>query len=87
MMGMTSSRTLLACLLTMLAAVFASPLSAQDAVTAQIDPLAIQVDRAIEVSSRRFLTIEHHSPWQILHGVLALRQNFVINQPLIWNNK
>ena len=24
------------------------------------DPLAMQVDRAIDVSSRRFLTIEHH---------------------------
>jgi len=45
------------------------------------DPLAIQVDRAINVSSRRFLTIEHHSPWQILHGILALRQNFRINRP------
>ncbi len=36
MMGMTSSRTLLACLLTMLAAVFASPLSAQDALSDEI---------------------------------------------------
>lgn len=35
-MGMTSSRALLACLLTMLAAVFASPLSAQDAPPAEI---------------------------------------------------
>jgi hypothetical protein len=45
------------------------------------DPLLGQVERAISVSSRRFLTIEHHSPWQILHGVLALRQDFVINRP------
>ena len=66
----------------------ALPLAAQDStspaakpVAKPLDPLAQQVDRAIDVSSRRFLTIEHHSPWQILHGVLALRQNFVINQP------
>ena len=74
-----SRRTILCTALVGLSSVL--PLSAQDAVTAQTDPLAIQVDRAIGVSSRRFLTIEHHSPWQILHGVLALRQNFVINQP------
>ncbi len=45
------------------------------------DPLAVEIDKAIEISSRRFLTIEHHSPWQILHGVLALRHDFVINRP------
>jgi hypothetical protein len=45
------------------------------------DSLKLRVDRAIDVSSRRFLTIEHHSPWQILHGLLALRQDLVVNQP------
>ena len=59
----------------------AAPLAAQNAAAPAVDSLARQVDRAIDVSSRRFLTIEHHSPWQILHGVLALRQNFVINRP------
>ena len=41
-----------------------------------IDPLVRQVDRAIELSSRRFLTARVHSPWQILHGMLALRRDF-----------
>ena len=59
----------------------AAPLAAQNAAAPAAGPLARHVDRAIDVSSRRFLTIEHHSPWQILHGVLALRQNFVINRP------
>ena len=51
-------------------------LPAQEAETPSVtapatDPLVAQVNRAIDVSSRRFLTIEHHSPWQIFHGVLA----------------
>ncbi len=54
---------------------------AQDTAAPPADSLKLRVDRAIDVSSRRFLTIEHHSPWQILHGLLALRQDFVINQP------
>jgi len=78
-----SSRHMVLCA-TLLSLITALPLAAQDSakpVASPVDPLAEQVDRAIDVSSRRFLTIEHHSPWQILHGVLALRQNFVINQP------
>lgn len=44
------------------------------------DRLPVEVDRAIDVSSNRFLTIDHHSPWQILHGLLARRQAFVIKR-------
>ena len=44
------------------------------------DPLQVHVDRAIDISSKRFLTIDHHSPWQILHGLLARRQAFVIKR-------
>jgi len=36
------------------------------------------VESAINVTSRRFLTADVHTPWQILHGILALRQNFEI---------
>jgi len=43
-----------------------------------IDPLDRQVDKAIAISRRRYLTAGVHSPWQILHGVLALRQSYVL---------
>ena len=42
------------------------------------DPLHLQVDEAIQSTSRRFLTANVHTPWQILHGILALRQDFQI---------
>ena len=42
------------------------------------DPLGLQVDEAIKITSRRFLTANVHTPWQILHGILALRQDFQI---------
>jgi hypothetical protein len=45
------------------------------------DPLLDQVDAAIEVSRRRYLTANSHSPWQIFHGLLALKQEFQLNTP------
>ncbi|MFP6765514.1 MAG: hypothetical protein VB858_17940 [Planctomycetaceae bacterium] len=36
------------------------------------------VENAINITSRRFLTANVHTPWQILHGILALRQDFEI---------
>src|SRR4051812_46584305 len=45
---------------------------------ASIDPLAKQVDEAIRVSARRYLNAEQHTPWQIVHGILALRQDYVL---------
>lgn len=47
------------------------------------DPFQAQLDLAIEVSSRRFLRANEHSPWQIFHGLLALKQDF----QLILGNK
>jgi hypothetical protein len=44
----------------------------------QTDPLFTRVDEAIEISSRRYLIAGTHTPWQIMHGVLALRQDFKI---------
>lgn len=38
------------------------------------------IDRAIEVTSKRYLVAESHSPWQIAHGVLALRKNYLIKK-------
>jgi len=34
------------------------------------------VDEAVAVTSRRYLTADEHTPWQIFHGLLALRHNF-----------
>jgi len=42
------------------------------------DPLLQKVDEAIEVSTRRYLTAGVHTPWQIMHGLLALRGEFEV---------
>ena len=47
---------------------------------AEPDPLAAQVNEAISISSRRYLTAGLHTPWQIMHGLLALRQDFQIKK-------
>jgi len=44
----------------------------------QVDPLNQIVDRAIETTKRRMLRTQHNTPWQISHGLLALRQDFVL---------
>ena len=45
---------------------------------APADPLLVDVENAIRISSRRYLTGNVHTPWQIIHGVLALRNDFLI---------
>lgn len=47
---------------------------------APVDPLDEIVDKAITTTSHRFLDSDVHTPWQILHGLLALRENYVIKQ-------
>ena len=37
-----------------------------------------QVDLAIARSKKRFLTVGVHTPWQIFHGTLALRTEFLV---------
>ena len=44
------------------------------------DPLLKKVEEAIAISKRRYLTAGVHSPWQIFHGLLALRQDYLIKQ-------
>jgi hypothetical protein len=44
------------------------------------DPLAAQAEQAIETTSHRFLETEVHTPWQIVHGMLAYRREYVIKQ-------
>ena len=46
------------------------------AVAPAIDPLLTELDRAIELTSKRFLTANSHSPWQIFHGILAMKRDF-----------
>ncbi|TXT23990.1 MAG: hypothetical protein FD138_3139 [Planctomycetota bacterium] len=45
-------------------------------VAAPVDPLVKLAAEAVEVSSRRFLTADMHTPWQVIHGLLAYRQDF-----------
>ncbi len=49
------------------------------ATPAPIDPLGELVEKAIATTSNRFLDAKVHTPWQIVHGLLALRQDYVIN--------
>jgi hypothetical protein len=48
--------------------------------TTASDPLASEVEKAIDVTSRRFLETETHTPWQIVHGMLAYRREYMIKQ-------
>ncbi len=56
----------------------AIPLDAN--IEASLDPLQKQVQEAINISLKRFLSAESHTPWQIMHGVLALRQDYIIKR-------
>ncbi len=58
----------------------ATPKAKPDALNSKknVDPLLERVEKAIEISSRRILTAGAHTPWQILHGILAYRHNFTI---------
>ena len=44
------------------------------------DPLLAQVHEAIDITTRRYLSAEVHTPWQIMHGLLALRDSYQIKQ-------
>ncbi|MDX1969160.1 MAG: hypothetical protein SFV23_18430 [Planctomycetaceae bacterium] len=58
-----------------------NPLPAATSIEAQpavADPLLVQVDEAIHVNSQRFLTANYHSPWQIFHGIVAYRKDFLL---------
>ena len=36
------------------------------------------INDAVSITSRRYLTADVHTPWQIMHGLLALRQEYKI---------
>lgn len=42
------------------------------------DPLRVQVKQAVEYTRMRYLDAKVHTPWQIIHGVLALRRDYEI---------
>jgi hypothetical protein len=39
------------------------------------DQIVALVDQAIDTTRRRFLDVTEYTPWQIMHGILALRQD------------
>jgi hypothetical protein len=43
------------------------------------DMLVGMVEQALEVTSKRVLTANMHTPWQIFHGILALRNDLMMN--------
>ena len=44
------------------------------------DPLDAAVDQAIDLTARRVLATETHTPWQIGHGLLAFRRDYVLRK-------
>ncbi|MBX3435985.1 MAG: hypothetical protein KF861_00620 [Planctomycetaceae bacterium] len=42
------------------------------------DPLLLLVNRAIEKTGHRYLDANQHRPWQITHGLLAMRRDFML---------
>ena len=44
----------------------------------KLSELDTLVEEAIAVTSRRYLTADVHTPWQIFHGLIALRHNFKV---------
>jgi len=43
-----------------------------------VDPLVLRVQQAIDISKRRQLDANVHTPWQVMHGVLAIRSGFEV---------
>ena len=46
--------------------------------TSERDPFLQDLDEAIEVTGRRHLNADAHSPWQIFHAIHAMRRNCVL---------
>lgn len=55
----------------------ARPVSA--AITEASDPLVKLVWDARESTRKRLLSTDQHTPWQLMHGLLGLRQDFVVS--------
>ncbi|QDT64843.1 hypothetical protein [Calycomorphotria hydatis] len=44
----------------------------------KVDPFTKNLNDAIDITSRRILSADTHTPWQIGHGVLALRHDYEV---------
>jgi len=44
-----------------------------------VDPLNLKVERAIAATNFRVLTAGQHTPWQIVHAVLGLKHDCILN--------
>lgn len=58
-----------------------APVPADEVPGANSDPLLEKVHQAIAITTRRQLTVGQHSPWQVVHGVLALRHEMMMKKP------
>lgn len=47
--------------------------------TPPVDPLTFKVERAIAATNFRVLTAGQHTPWQIVHAVLGLKHDCILN--------
>lgn len=56
------------------------PVPTPPIVTRPADPLDLRVDEAIGVTARRVLSVDTHTPWQIGHGMLAFRRDYVLRK-------
>lgn len=57
-----------------------APPAAPDAPAAKVDPLLALAEQAIAKTSLRYLDADKHTPWQIIHGVLALRNEMELTR-------
>jgi len=76
----TTSLTVMSLLVLVPAAQAASRIT-QTATTTQanVDPELLElVETAIKKTSRRYLDADRHTPWQIMHGLLAYRGDFLL---------
>ena len=58
-----------------------APVPADTVPAADGDPLLEKVQQAIAITTRRQLTVGEHSPWQVVHGILALRHEMIMKKP------
>lgn len=57
-----------------------TPAPTRPTVSRPTDPLDQKVDEAIGVTARRILSVDTHTPWQIGHGMLAFRMDYVLKK-------
>jgi len=41
-----------------------------------VDPVVVKVNEAIRINELRYLNVDEHTPWQIMHGILAYRNAY-----------